>query len=159
MRHNSSLVCMVRIASVYINTIYTFYGYILFFLYPSLLLRWMFEHDCLHTCLQACILYFCICTCSAQLSIFHKERCSRNTHYNYYFHYFNLRNLCCTHRSKRSHTFGGLGGGGGGRGPHEPGDFHATCVTFMNANKTISSFTQHNWSPPTYDIHQRFVHL
>ena len=25
-----------------------------------------------------CVLYFCICTCSAQLSMFHTERCSRN---------------------------------------------------------------------------------
>ena len=29
--------------------------------------------------LYACVLYFCICTCSAQLSMFHMERCSRNT--------------------------------------------------------------------------------
>ena len=29
--------------------------------------------------LYACVLYFCICTCSVQLSMFHMERCSRNT--------------------------------------------------------------------------------
>ena len=29
--------------------------------------------------LYACVLYFCICTCSAQLSMFHMERGSRNT--------------------------------------------------------------------------------
>ena len=29
--------------------------------------------------LRACVLYFCICNCSAQLSIFHMESCSRNT--------------------------------------------------------------------------------
>ena len=29
--------------------------------------------------LYACVLYFCICTCSAQLSMFHLERRSRNT--------------------------------------------------------------------------------
>ena len=29
--------------------------------------------------LYACVLYFCICTCSAQLSVFHMERRSRNT--------------------------------------------------------------------------------
>ena len=29
--------------------------------------------------LYACVLYFCICTCSAQLSMFHRERRSRNT--------------------------------------------------------------------------------
>ena len=43
----------------------------------------MFEHDCLDTCavlgVYACILDFCICTCSAQLSMFHMERNSRNT--------------------------------------------------------------------------------
>ena len=29
--------------------------------------------------LHACVLYFCICTCSAQLSMFHMESRSRNT--------------------------------------------------------------------------------
>ena len=29
--------------------------------------------------LYACVLYFCICPCSAQLSMFHMERRSRNT--------------------------------------------------------------------------------
>ena len=29
--------------------------------------------------LYACVLYFCVCTCSAQLSMFHMERHSRNT--------------------------------------------------------------------------------
>ena len=29
--------------------------------------------------LYACVLYFCICTCSAQLSMFHMDRRSRNT--------------------------------------------------------------------------------
>ena len=29
--------------------------------------------------LYLCILYFCICTCSAQLSMFHMERRYRNT--------------------------------------------------------------------------------
>ena len=28
--------------------------------------------------LYTCVLYFCICTCSAQLSMFHMERCPRN---------------------------------------------------------------------------------
>ena len=47
----------------------------------------MFQHACLGTCcfdcliikLYASVLQFCICPCSAQLSMFHKERCSRNT--------------------------------------------------------------------------------
>ena len=29
--------------------------------------------------LYACVLYFCICTCSAQMNMFHMERRSRNT--------------------------------------------------------------------------------
>ena len=57
----------------------------LFFFKPSLLLSWMFEHDCLDTCwvelsvLYACVSYFCICTCSVQLSMFHMVMHSRNT--------------------------------------------------------------------------------
>ena len=44
----------------------------------------MFQHDLLDTCcfeclIGTCVLYFCICTCSAQLSMFHMERCARNT--------------------------------------------------------------------------------
>ena len=29
--------------------------------------------------LCACVLYFCVCTCAAQLNMFHMERRSRNT--------------------------------------------------------------------------------
>ena len=46
------------------------------------LLNWMFQHDCLITycsVLYACVFYFCICTCSAQSSMFHMEKRSRNT--------------------------------------------------------------------------------
>ena len=54
MRHNSSLVCMVGITYLYTDMIFAFYGYVLFlgcfFFYPSLLISWMFEHDCLDTC-------------------------------------------------------------------------------------------------------------
>ena len=43
----------------------------------------MFEHDCLYTScfgvLYACVSYFCNCTCSAQLTMFHVERRYRNT--------------------------------------------------------------------------------
>ena len=55
-----------------IDTIFAFCGYV-DFLSPSLLLGWMFEDDRLDTyclgVLNACVLYFCICTCSAQLSM------------------------------------------------------------------------------------------
>ena len=53
--------------------------------YPSLLLSWMFGHDILSGHLLfwvSCILVFYIfgiCACSAQLSMFHMERYSRNT--------------------------------------------------------------------------------
>ena len=77
---------------MYIDIIFVFYRYIPFFKYPYLLFSWMFEHDCLGTgcfgCLwaqavlgvmYACALYFCMCTCSAQLSMFHRERLFRHT--------------------------------------------------------------------------------
>ena len=53
----------------------------IYFLHPSVLLSWMLEHDWTHAVfgvLYACVLHFSICTCSAQLSMFHVERCSRN---------------------------------------------------------------------------------
>ena len=61
MRHHSSLVCMVGITNVYIDTIFAFYGYfpfISFFLCPSLLLSWMFGHDWTHAVLG--VLYVCV---------------------------------------------------------------------------------------------------
>ena len=80
LRHNSSLVYMVRITYVYIDMAFGFYGF--FFLTHIY---------CLVGCLSmivwtyavlgvfyACVLYFCICTCLAQLSMFHIERHSRN---------------------------------------------------------------------------------
>ena len=47
----------------------------------------MFQHACLDICcfkcliikLYACVLHFCLCPCSAQLSMFHMERRCRNT--------------------------------------------------------------------------------
>ena len=46
---------MVGITYAYIDTIFEFYGYVNFF-NPSLLLGWIFEHDCLDTY----ALYVCI---------------------------------------------------------------------------------------------------
>ena len=48
MRLNSSSVCKVGVTYVYFDTMLAYYGYILF-LYPSLLLNWMFKRDCLDT--------------------------------------------------------------------------------------------------------------
>ena len=68
-----------------IDRVFGFYGYFFFLLF--------FAHlYCLVGCLSmiawtnavlgvlyACVSYFCVCTCSALLSMFHMERCSRNT--------------------------------------------------------------------------------
>ena len=68
---------------MYIDAIFALNGYFFsFFLYPYLLLSWMFGHDWTHllwVSIYACVLYFCICTCSARLNMFHMERRSRNT--------------------------------------------------------------------------------
>ena len=76
-----SLVCMVGVIYVYIDTVFGFY--VVFFCFVFLLLSWMFQHivwtPAVLSVLYACVLYFCICTCSAQLSMFHRVRRSRNT--------------------------------------------------------------------------------
>ena len=46
-------------------TVFRFYGYFgfvcLFCFYPSILLSWVFEHDCLDTCCFGCLIcMFCI---------------------------------------------------------------------------------------------------
>ena len=62
------------------NTIWAFYRCVDCF-NISILLSWMF--DCLDTCCLGvsypCVLHFCICICSAQLSVFHMERRFKNT--------------------------------------------------------------------------------
>ena len=67
---------MVGLICVHVDTVFGIYGYI------KKQLSLMFEHDCLDTCCFGCLicmcLYFCICTCSAQLSMFHMEKFSRN---------------------------------------------------------------------------------
>ena len=51
---------MVRITYVYIEMVFGFYGVFWgFFLYPSLLLGWMIEHDCLDTCCFGCLMCMC----------------------------------------------------------------------------------------------------
>ena len=82
-----TLVCMAGITCVYIETIFAFCGC------TWILKHFSYSHPyCLVGCLTmidwtravlgvlyACVLYFCICTSSAQLIIFHMERRSRNT--------------------------------------------------------------------------------
>ena len=69
---------MVGVIFVYVDTVYGFYGYRVFFF----MLSWMFQHDYLDTYCFECLICMCfvfsVYTCSAQLSMFHMERCSRN---------------------------------------------------------------------------------
>ena len=66
---------MVGVIFVYVDTVYVFYGHsFLCFVGCFSMIIWtpvlsVFMH----------VLYFCICTCSAQFSMFHMERRSRNT--------------------------------------------------------------------------------
>ena len=51
---------MVGITYVYTDTIFAYFRYILFsFLYPSLLLNWMFEQACLDTFCFGCLISMC----------------------------------------------------------------------------------------------------
>ena len=62
---------MVGISHVYIEMIFAFYGYVDFcssFLNPSLLLSWMFEHDCSDTYCFGCLI--CICFIFLYLHMF-----------------------------------------------------------------------------------------
>ena len=45
-------VCLMRTLIRYFHFMGTF---CFFFLYPSLLLSWIFEHDCLNTCCLGCL--------------------------------------------------------------------------------------------------------
>ena len=63
---------MVGVIFVYVNTVYG-YSFLCVVGCFSMII-WTPVLSVLH----ACVLYFCICTCSAQLSMFHVERRSRN---------------------------------------------------------------------------------
>ena len=67
---------------MYIDTIFAFYGYIFFYtlLYSLVgcLSMIVWTHAILGV-LYAGVLYFCICNCSAQLSMCHMKKQSRNT--------------------------------------------------------------------------------
>ena len=72
----SSLVLMVGVIFVYVDSVFGFYGYSFLCLVGCFsMIIW----TPVLSVLYACVLYFCICTCSAQLSMFHMERRSRNT--------------------------------------------------------------------------------
>ena len=68
---------MVGVIHVYVDTVFGFYGFFFHCLVGRFsMIVWT---PAVLSVLYACVLYFCICTCSAQLSMFHKERRSRNT--------------------------------------------------------------------------------
>ena len=69
---------MVGIVYVYVGTVFRFYGYFFFKCLVGCLSMIVWTTAVLGV-LYACVSYFCICTCSAQLSMFHMERRSRNT--------------------------------------------------------------------------------
>ena len=71
----SVLVCMVGVIVVYVDTVYWFYILFLCLIGCFSMIIWT---PTVLSVLYACVLYFCICTCSAQLSMFHMERCPRN---------------------------------------------------------------------------------
>ena len=90
---------MVGITYVYINTILEFYGYIdlsngvftfvwvfFFYFHSSLLLSWMFEHDCLDTCCFGCL----ICMHFSFMSLYCATECVSHgkalKKYNYYYY-------------------------------------------------------------------------
>ena len=68
---------MVGVIFVYVDTVYGFYGYSFLCLVGCFnMITWT---PTFLSVLYACVSYFCIYTCSAQLSMFHMERRSRNT--------------------------------------------------------------------------------
>ena len=67
---------MVGVIFVYVDMVHGFYGYSFLCLVGCFSkIVWT---PAVLSVLYACVLYFCICTCSAQLSMFHMERRSRN---------------------------------------------------------------------------------
>ena len=69
-------VCITQ--EVYVDTVFRFYGSIFFHCLVGCFSTIVWTHAVLSV-LSACVLYFCICTCSAQLNMFYMEKCSRNT--------------------------------------------------------------------------------
>ena len=68
---------MVGVIFVYVDKVFGFYGYsFLCFVECFSMIIWT---PAVLSVLYACVLYFCFCTCSAQLSMFRMERPSRNT--------------------------------------------------------------------------------
>ena len=68
---------MVGVIFVYVDTVYGFlWVFFLCFVGCFSMIIWT---SAVLSVFYACVLYFCICTCSAHLSMFHLERRSNNT--------------------------------------------------------------------------------
>ena len=74
-----------------IDMSFAFYGYkdLSIVFYPSSLLSWMFEHDCLDTCCFGCLI--CMCFIFLDLYLFnaiehvpHGKMLKKYNHYHYY---------------------------------------------------------------------------
>ena len=63
---------------MYVDTVFGFYGYFYFFNGLVGCLSMIVWAPAILGVLYACVLHFCMCTCSVQLSMFHIERHSRN---------------------------------------------------------------------------------
>ena len=62
---------MVGVIFVYVDTVFGFYGFFNCLVGCFSMIVWT---PAVLSVLHACVLYFCICPCSAQLSMFHTER-------------------------------------------------------------------------------------
>ena len=70
------IISLVGVIFVYVDTVFGFYGYSFLCLVGCFsMIIWT---PAALSVLYACVLYFCICTCSAQLIMFHMERRSKN---------------------------------------------------------------------------------
>ena len=67
---------MVGVMYVYVDTVFGFYGVFFHCLVGFSIIAWT---PAVLSVLYTCVLHFCICTCSALLSMFHVERRYRNT--------------------------------------------------------------------------------
>ena len=73
---------MVGVIYVYIDTVFGFYGFCFLLLFFNCFVgcfSMTVRTPAVLSALYACVLYFCICPCSEQFSMFHMERHSRNT--------------------------------------------------------------------------------
>ena len=85
--------CFAHIVCVYWYSIWVLWVLFFFFFFfcPSLLLSWMFEHDCLDTCCLGCLIIIYMCFVFLYLHLFsrihvsHGKALQKYAHYCYYY--------------------------------------------------------------------------